>query len=105
MNEESKKIWKEYLTGYVKDNYEVTYNKYTTKDLNSNIIVNKYSKYNKYYDKDDYKINIIDYTQKLKEKTEDPKIKNEKILESIPIAEIEKFLRRKKLEKLKSKEE
>ena len=97
------------MTEYVKDNYEVTYNKYITiKDLNSNIIVNKYSKY---YDKSDYKFNIggcgcrIDYTQKLKEKTEDSKMKNEKILESIPIAEIEKFLRKKKLEKLKSIEE
>ena len=100
MNEESKKIWKDYLTEYVKDNYDVTYNKYiTTKDLNSNIIIDKY---NKYYDKDDYKFNIIDYTQKLKDKNEDSKVKNEKILESIPIAEIEKFLRKKKLEKIKS---
>ena len=81
MNEESKKIWKNYLSEYVKDNI-ITYSKYITKDLNS-----------------------IDYTQKLKEKTEDPKIKNEKILESIPIAEIEIFLRKKKLEKLKKIEE
>ena len=95
MNEESKKIWKNYLSEYVKDNI-ITYSKYITKDLNS--------KYNMYYDKDDYKINIIDYTQKLKEKTEDPKIKNEKILESIPIAEIERFLRKKKLENLNNKD-
>ena len=87
MNEESKKIWKDYLTEYVKDTY-----KYKAFDnLNS-----------KYYDNDDYKIPIIDYTQKLKDKTEDPKVKNEKILESIPIAEIERFLRKKKLERLKS---
>ena len=57
MNEEYKKVWKEYLTEY------------------------------------------------LKEKKEDPKVANEKILEKIPIAEIEKFLRKKKLENLKNKEE
>lgn len=33
---------------------------------------------------------------------EDPKISNEKTLESIPIEDIERFLRKKKLEKLKN---
>jgi len=90
MNEEYKKVWKEYLTEYLKD--------YTVKD-NKSI----YSHYNGY--NDDYKLKIVDYTQMLKEKKEDPKVANEKILEKIPIAEIEKFLRKKKLENLKNKEE
>ena len=34
-----------------------------------------------------------------------PSSENEKILEKIPIAEIEKFLRKNKLENLKNKEE
>ena len=36
---------------------------------------------------------------------DEPKISNEKKLESIPIEDIERFLRKKKLEKLKNQEE
>lgn len=68
------------------------YNNIIKNDINDNYITS--DKYQSFYE---YCFPNID----LKKHEEDLKMKNERILEKIPIGDIERFLRKKKLEKLK----